>query len=167
MTATGESCVANTTLCLHEHSGHFNSPAFAKAFPMAEIVIDFFARDACEINNGQWDEAAYSCKCNDDITYSGLYCLDLIPTESKNLSGDKIRSQIDQFDNLARVESESKTSQSKLVMCFIISIAIILLFALFLRKRRRLFKQNGSKKDESEFQETQELVATCRRSDGM
>ena len=66
---------ANTTICLYEHSGHFNSPSFGKAFPMADEVINFFARDACEINNGKWDRKSKTCSCNSKIL-SGTFCLD-------------------------------------------------------------------------------------------
>ena len=72
-TTTGTDCKANTTICLH-HSGHFNSPSFTEAFPFAKEVIDFFSRDACEINDGKWNETSATCVCTED--HGGTFCLD-------------------------------------------------------------------------------------------
>ncbi|KAL3823876.1 hypothetical protein ACHAXA_005458 [Cyclostephanos tholiformis] len=35
-TTTGSGCKSNTTICLHDASGHFNSPSFNEAFPFAK-----------------------------------------------------------------------------------------------------------------------------------
>lgn len=83
-TSSSPSCVANSTICLYEHSGHFNSPSFEDAFPMAEQVMDFFARDACEINNGFWNYDRKDCDCRKDSGYGGTYCFDHGPEKGKN-----------------------------------------------------------------------------------
>jgi poly(3-hydroxybutyrate) depolymerase len=63
----GVGCTANTTLCVYEHSGHFNSGgSFSRSFPMFQEVGEFFARDACSMNQGQWDTIHTQCDCDDD-----------------------------------------------------------------------------------------------------
>jgi hypothetical protein len=47
MTATSLTCLANNSICLYGHSGHFNSGSFASSFPMSEQVMHFFANDSC------------------------------------------------------------------------------------------------------------------------
>ena len=76
---TSSNCHANTTICTYEHSGHFNSQSFDKAFPMASEVMNFFARDACEVNDGSWDSVDKICSCKAKL--SGPHCLDAIPAE--------------------------------------------------------------------------------------
>jgi hypothetical protein len=71
-TTTGSECKSNTTICLHDKSGHFNSPSFNDAFPFAEEVMDFFARDACEFHDGTWNGSVCACSEN----YGGAFCLD-------------------------------------------------------------------------------------------
>ncbi|OEU11639.1 hypothetical protein FRACYDRAFT_244757 [Fragilariopsis cylindrus CCMP1102] len=61
----GVGCTANTTLCVYEHSGHFNSGSFSRSFPMFQEVGEFFARDACSMNQGQWDTIHTQCDCDD------------------------------------------------------------------------------------------------------
>lgn len=75
LTATGKSCIANNTICLYDHSGHFNSGGFEKSFPMAEQIVDFFAADACRINNGVWSDQNKSCSCQ-DTRFVGVFCLE-------------------------------------------------------------------------------------------
>ena len=41
---------------------------------MANEVINFFARDACEINDGSWNSVDKTCSCATDL--SGPFCLD-------------------------------------------------------------------------------------------
>jgi len=64
----GVGCTSNTTLCVYEHSGHFNSGSFSRSFPMFQEVGEFFARDACSINQGQWDTINTQCDCDDGGT---------------------------------------------------------------------------------------------------
>jgi poly(3-hydroxybutyrate) depolymerase len=74
-TATSESCLANNTICLYDHSGHFNSGSFATSFPMSEQVMDFFATDACNWNKGQWDNQNKECVCPKQ-GFGGKFCFD-------------------------------------------------------------------------------------------
>ena len=74
LTATGDDCKSNTTICMHEHAGHFNRPSFNDAFPFAKEIIEFFARDACGINNGMWNKTSNNCQCPEK--FAGTYCLD-------------------------------------------------------------------------------------------
>lgn len=62
----GVGCASNTTMCVYEHSGHFNSGSFSRSFPMFQEVGEFFARDACSMNQGQWDTIHTQCDCDDD-----------------------------------------------------------------------------------------------------
>lgn len=71
---TATNCTANTTICLYDHSGHFNQMSFDTAFPMANEVMNFFAGEACEINNGKWDRISKTCSCHSK--FSGTFCLD-------------------------------------------------------------------------------------------
>lgn len=75
---TSSNCNANTTICTYEHSGHFNRPSFDRAFPMANEVVNFFARDACEVNDGRWNSVDKTCSCVTEI--SGPFCLDNVAT---------------------------------------------------------------------------------------
>ncbi len=72
--STTSECKSNTTICLHGTSGHFNSPSFNEAFPFAKEVMDFFAKDACEIHNGKWNGASGGCKCPENR--DGTFCLE-------------------------------------------------------------------------------------------
>ena len=73
---SGQGCESNTTLCVYEKAGHFTRPTFSKGFPMFEEVGDFFARDACSVNDGHWSSEKKSCSC--DVGSSGnrpwTYC---------------------------------------------------------------------------------------------
>lgn len=73
---SSSTCHANTTICTYKHSGHFNSQSFGKAFPMANEVMNFFARDACEVNDGSWDSVDKICSCKAKL--SGPHCLDTV-----------------------------------------------------------------------------------------
>jgi poly(3-hydroxybutyrate) depolymerase len=74
LTSTSSSCAANNTICMYDHSGHFNSNSFERSFPMAEQIIDFFARDACNINGGLWSDQTKQCDCQYS-GYGGTFCL--------------------------------------------------------------------------------------------
>lgn len=80
-TAMGVECLSNTTICMHNTAGHFNAPSFNDAFPMANEVMDFFARDACEVYHGRWNGAIATqtggrggCVC--PANRRGMFCLD-------------------------------------------------------------------------------------------
>jgi len=82
-TAMGVECLSNTTICMHNNTaGHFNRPSFNDAFPMANEVMDFFARDACEVYHGRWNGAIATpqtggrggCVC--PANRRGVFCLD-------------------------------------------------------------------------------------------
>jgi poly(3-hydroxybutyrate) depolymerase len=79
---TSSNCMANTTICMYENSGHFNKPSFQKAFPMAKDVMNFFARDACEVNDGKWNGVDKTCLCS-SAKFSGPFCLDAPATMRK------------------------------------------------------------------------------------
>lgn len=90
-TTLGSECKSNTTICLHDTSGHFNSPSFNEAFPFAEEVMDFFARDACEIHDGTWNGSVCTCSEN----YGGPFCLDgpdasVVDRKSEGFHGVKL-----------------------------------------------------------------------------
>ena len=91
LTTTGDDCKANTTICTH-HSGHFNSPSFSKAFPFAKEVVDFFARDACEVN-GKWNETSAICTCTEEK--GGTFCLDdaVVATTAKTESKPEVAAE--------------------------------------------------------------------------
>ena len=75
LTSVGKSCIANNTICMYNHSGHFNGGSFATSFPMSEQVMDFFANEACAVNNGLWDNKNKACTCQDELV-GGVFCLD-------------------------------------------------------------------------------------------
>ena len=76
---SGDGCISNTTLCVYEHSAHFSGGSFSKGFPMFEQVGDFFARDACSMNEGRWSSENKACSCDGDDVGS-MYCAGLTPT---------------------------------------------------------------------------------------
>eukprot|EP00573_Skeletonema_grethae_P013779 CAMPEP_0201703676 /NCGR_PEP_ID=MMETSP0578-20130828/40368_1 /ASSEMBLY_ACC=CAM_ASM_000663 /TAXON_ID=267565 /ORGANISM="Skeletonema grethea, Strain CCMP 1804" /LENGTH=319 /DNA_ID=CAMNT_0048191513 /DNA_START=202 /DNA_END=1161 /DNA_ORIENTATION=- len=78
---SSSNCHANTTICTYEHSGHFNRPSFDKAFPMANEVMNFFARDACEVNDGSWDSVDKMCSCK--AKFSGPLCFDTVAAKNE------------------------------------------------------------------------------------
>ena len=73
---TSSNCKANTTICMYEHSGHFNTGPFHIAFLMASEVMNFFARDACQVNDGSWNSIEKTCSCGS--TFTGPFCLNEI-----------------------------------------------------------------------------------------
>jgi len=60
---TGTGCAANATLCVHEQCYH---QMWARSFPAADAVVEFFARAACELR-GAWrlsrEGAPPRCRC--------------------------------------------------------------------------------------------------------
>ena len=107
LTATGDDCKSNTTICMHEHAGHFNRPSFNEAFPFAKEVILFFARDACEINDGVWNGTRGTCQCPEK--YAGTYCLET----TVNDEPEKTTLTIHQVENDYEVDLEDTSSSSK------------------------------------------------------
>lgn len=89
---TSSNCLANTTICTYEHSGHFNSGSFDKTFPMASEVMNFFARDACEVNDGSWDNVDKLCSCKARL--SGPLCLDVVAATNE---GSRLTPSISRF----------------------------------------------------------------------
>jgi poly(3-hydroxybutyrate) depolymerase len=86
---SGVGCTSNTTLCVYEHSGHFNSGSFSRSFPMFQEVGEFFARDACSMNQGQWDTINTQCDCVSGTNSNAqqpslLYCSAVTTTENIN-----------------------------------------------------------------------------------
>ena len=69
--ATG--CQANTTLCRHSTGGHFNRPSLQRAFPMMDAIADFFARDACMLQQGTWSSELRKCVCA-NTQQTATYC---------------------------------------------------------------------------------------------
>eukprot|EP00584_Thalassiosira_punctigera_P016517 CAMPEP_0172551704 /NCGR_PEP_ID=MMETSP1067-20121228/40206_1 /TAXON_ID=265564 ORGANISM="Thalassiosira punctigera, Strain Tpunct2005C2" /NCGR_SAMPLE_ID=MMETSP1067 /ASSEMBLY_ACC=CAM_ASM_000444 /LENGTH=501 /DNA_ID=CAMNT_0013339517 /DNA_START=103 /DNA_END=1608 /DNA_ORIENTATION=+ len=115
-TTGGTDCKANSTICLH-HSGHFNSPNFGEKFPFAKEVIDFFAKDACEIHDGTWDEINGLCACPENR--GGAFCLDdLVITE--NVSPD----DVDDFYIMDLEAASSKRSWKAGVGYFFFILAV-------------------------------------------
>jgi len=93
-------CSSNTTLCVHKNSGHFNTNlngSFTIGFPMFEEVGDFFARDACFLNAGQWESGNKKCTCanGDDDQSSLFYCSGLTTTTKHNPDRSAIESSPD------------------------------------------------------------------------
>ena len=68
-------CKANTTFCEHQHGKHFNHQSFQRAFPMMDHIALFFARDACSMAGGNYNDIETTCMCPSNTTYKGTYCL--------------------------------------------------------------------------------------------
>jgi hypothetical protein len=165
ITATGSKCVSNTTICMHEHGGHFNSPSFGRAFPMKKQVMDFFARDACEINNGEWDDSGVKCKCRQGLGYGGRYCLDPAKESGKN----SLESSLP--NNLSTLEVEATETHEKSFpigkVCVVLGAVA---FYIVRRKRQRTDKsKSGQHNDgalndyEVEMEERREFVVATRQ----
>jgi hypothetical protein len=153
-TATGTECMSNTTICLHDASGHFNSPSFNDAFPFATEVMDFFARDACEIHGGKWNDASGGCTCPEDR--GGTFCLDFPAAAA---AADAV------IDSKTEVE-DAHDVKAVVIGCFLFALGVI----CFVRNRKRPVnkKTNGRYSvDESDegIEEVTELVSsqTSRR----
>ncbi len=70
---SADGCNSNTTLCVYKQSDHFNRGSFSKGFPMFNEVGDFFARDACLMNEGKWNSESKTCSCANKQS-SWIYC---------------------------------------------------------------------------------------------
>lgn len=144
LTATGADCKSNTTICMHEHAGHFNRPSFNDAFPFAKEVIDFFARDACGINNGVWNETSGKCECPEK--YAGTYCLDTEIETTVNDEPEKTTLTIHQVENDYEVDLGDTPSSSK--RSHTIGYALFALALLYVVRKRY---QRDKKKNDSGY----------------
>jgi len=168
LTATGQNCKANSTICLHQHKGHFNNPSFGQMFPFAKEVIYFFARDACEIH-GTWNETAPNggvlgeCVCPEDRM--GTYCLDDVetPTIVINPVGANEAENI-LYNSASSFSSKGETSSRKTILFgyFLFAMAV-----WYIVKQHR--NKHARKKDDRYYsndirdgddEEATELVST-------
>jgi len=144
LTATGTDCKANATICLHENSGHFNNPSFGEAFPFAREVFDFFAKDACAINDGTWDGTRNMCSC--PVDRGGMFCLDkpvvaLSIASTPVIPGDE--------NDISNIESGVASSTRKVGIS-------LLFFALGISYAVRHRHRKVRKKDDITFQQCDE-----------
>ena len=84
-TATGD-CLAETKYCIHEKKGHFNNPSHEQSFTMVNDIADFFARDACSLNGGNWFSSSKSCICKNSSQSGGVYCMTPLASQSLQFS---------------------------------------------------------------------------------
>ncbi len=140
LSATGSECKSNTTICLHGTSGHFNSPSFNEAFPLAKEVMDFFAKDACEIHDGKWNEAIGGCACPENR--GGTFCLD--------------GSAVAVINRTTEVEGV-RDFKAVVIGC---SLFVLVVFC-YARNRKRLANKGKNSMDESDqgIEEATELVS--------
>jgi len=85
---SGDDCSSNTTLCVHKNSEHFN-PFSKGGFPMFNEIGDFFARDACLMNEGNWHAKSKLCSCADEQS-SWMYCSALTITSDKHADSTSV-----------------------------------------------------------------------------
>jgi poly(3-hydroxybutyrate) depolymerase len=155
-TAMGVECLSNTTICMHNTAGHFNTPSFNDAFPMANEVMDFFARDACEVYHGQWNGADNGgCIC--PANKRGMFCLDdaspstsdseTIKTISTSLSGEV-------GQEMMNVEHYGSR-----ILLFVIGFVLSFVYLYVRNHKRSLTKRKrSSMTNDSMEQEEMELV---------
>ena len=159
MTATGESCIANNTICLYEHSGHFNGHSFADSFPMSEQVVDFFATDACNINDGIWNNEDKECLCREKSKFGGTYCLDPIAGDapSSNESPSRLHKK-------KTVSSSTELSNKKSNHFFTGgALALTVAAMCYVKHRLNRVKQKDKNEQSMESEEKIELVASDAR----
>lgn len=141
VSTTGSECKSNTTICLHGTSGHFNSPSFNEAFPFAKEVMDFFARDACEIHRGKWNGASGGCACPENR--GGAFCLDVSAA--------------------AVIDITTKVARVHYVKAVLIGCSLFVLVVIsYARNRKRLVSKKKYSMDESDqgIEEATELVSS-------
>ena len=141
VSTTGSECKSNTTICLHGTSGHFNSPSFNEAFPFAKEVMDFFARDACEIHHGKWNGASGGCTCPENR--GGTFCLD--------------------GSAAAVIDITTKVARVHYVKAVVIGCSLFVLVVIsYARNRKRLVNKKKYSMDESDqgIEEATELVSS-------
>ena len=134
-TAIGSDCKANTTICLHEKAGHFNSPSFIEKFPFAKEVVDFFAREACGINDGKWNATSGVCTCSED--HAGQFCLNDPPVAVENVD-------MDSDVNVDDFYFESGAQPSKGSNHLVSGLLLVMVALAFVRHRYK----RGAKKDD-------------------
>ena len=140
VSTTGSECKSNTTICLHGTSGHFNSPSFNEAFPFANEVMDFFAKDACEIHHGKWNGASGGCTCPENR--GGAFCLD--------------------GSAAAVIDITTKVARVHYVKAVVIGCPLFVLVVIsYARNRKRLVSKKKYSMDESDqgIEEATELVS--------
>ena len=155
MTAIGESCIANNTICLYEHSGHFNGRSFADSFPMSEQVMDFFASDACDINDGLWNDQTKECSCQEKSKFRGTYCLDPI--------GDDTLSSNEYPLTYGGKSMSSATELSKRMPTHFFTGGVLFLTVAamcFVKHRLNRIKRKDKNEQSPESEEKIELVAS-------
>jgi hypothetical protein len=152
----GVECLSNTTICMHKTAGHFNRPSFNDAFPMAKEIMDFFARDACEVYHGQWNGANNGgCIC--PANQRGMFCLDdASPSTSASETIKTISTSLSGEVGEEMMNVEHYGSQILLLV-----IGSVLLFVyLYVRNYKRLLKKRkrSSMTIDNMEQEEMELV---------
>ena len=168
---SGTGCSANSTLCVYENGSHFGNPSFSRKFPMFDEVGHFFARDACSMNGGRWENEKSSCSCDLHIDGSGVsvYCagiefksdleLGLVSNNSKSFLVEALDSGSDEwFVPLAFLVS-------MIVILFVAVIAVVAAGAIRKNRRLRMFIYDNNYKWErlSAAEPTEvELTSTSR-----
>jgi poly(3-hydroxybutyrate) depolymerase len=119
---SGVGCTSNTTLCVYEQSGHFNSGSFTRSFPMFQEVGEFFARDACSMNHGQWDSINTKCDCDDGTNSNAQqqlpYCSAMTTTTESEISLDSSMSE-------SSVNSTNIVFTTGIIIITVIAIAFL------------------------------------------
>ena len=163
-TAMGVECMSNTTICMHNTAGHFNTPSFNEAFPLAYEVMDFFARDACEVYHGQWNGALATTAgggggCTCPANRRGMFCLDdasssSSPTTARNKTIKTVSSSLaEEAGEVMNVDHYGSLS--------LLVIGSVLFVYLYVRNHTRSLKKrkkNATTIDDVEEEEEMELV---------
>lgn len=151
-TFVSDSCQANTTYCIYQHKGHFNQPSFEESFPMSFEVADYFARDACGLGGGRWDDSMKTCQCPSKPTATqSPYCLDASTLPKGKTSNDADGGPGSNSLSLAKVLPSQNSSlvASERIMTFLVlsTIALAAIFvALSYWKRKRRYADAGFEK---------------------
>ena len=142
----GVGCTSNTTLCVYEHSGHFNSGSFSRSFPMFQEVGEFFARDACSMNQGQWDTIHTQCDCDDSggtnnnaqQSQSSLsYCSAVTSTSTTTITEN-----INSLDSSLLESSTGSSSSTNMMMLGTTGTVIVTVVTITFLSRRYLWTKN-------------------------
>lgn len=155
LTTVGTECKSNTTICMHDNSGHFNSHGpFGENFPFARQVIDFFAKDACEINEGTWDETSGGCACPE--SHGGKFCLDDPVVAENTLSIHPVEDAYIFESGAASSKKSQKGTVGSLLFAVVICYAVRQRYKSKEKKDDRYF--NDVRDEENE--EAAELVSS-------
>lgn len=156
-TATGTDCKANTTICVHANSAHFNdAPSFGEAFPLAKEVFDFFAKDACEIHAGTWDCTRNMCLCPEDR--GGTFCLDN-PIITKSAVGISVFPGDDA--DIHNIDSEVALPKGSRKVTGISLLFLALALSCAIRQRHRKgWKKDDRYSNDVTDEESTELVSS-------